>query len=132
MRLLSSISEQRSESNTVTGLPEGMVFELTATNVGAPTSVDFPSNVAAISDVMSDLVTVLNDIASSVADVASPLGGELGNDSGARGLKRALSSLSTEIVMPNAANGEPQTLGDLGLTVNADGTFSLDDARLSE
>ena len=124
--------ERGSESNTVTDLPEGMVFELTGTNFGAPTTVDFPSNVAAISDVMSDLVTVLNDIASEVAAVASPFGGELGNDSGARGLKRALSSLSTEIVMPNAADGEPQTLGDLGLTVNANGTFSLDDTRLSE
>ena len=124
--------ELRSESNTVTDLPEGMIFELSSTNVGAPTTIDFPSNIAAISDVMSDLVTVLNDIASEVAAVAAPLGGELGNDSGARAVKRALSSLSTEVVMPNAADGEPSTLGDLGLTVNANGTFSLNDERLSE
>lgn len=123
--------EQRSETNTVTDLPEGMVFELNATNAGVPTALEFPGNVAAISGVMSDLVAVLNDITSSVSELASPLGGELGSDSGARALKQALASLSTEVVMPNAAPGEPRTLGDLGLSFTRDGTFTLDSERLS-
>ncbi len=124
--------ELRSESNTVTDLPEGMIFELQSTNVGEPATIDFPSNLTAISDVMTDLVAVLNDITASVAELAAPLGGTLGNDSGARALKRALSSLTTDEVMPTAAAGEPRTLGDLGLTINRSGTFEQDSDRLSE
>lgn len=124
--------ELRSDSNTVTNLPEGIIFELQETNVGEPTTIEFPSNIAAVSDVMNDLVAVLNDITSSVAELASPLGGVLGNDSGARALKRALSGLTTVDVIPTAAPGQPRTLGDLGLTIDASGSFSLDNERLSE
>ncbi len=124
--------EQRSQSNTVSNLPEGMIIELQQTNIGNPTSLEFPSNLSAISDVMNDLVAVLNNITASVSELAAPLGGALGSDSGARGLKRALSSLTTEIVMPNAGPGEPRTLGDLGLSLSREGNFSIDTDRLSE
>ena len=33
--------------------------------------------------------------------------------------------------MANAAVGEPRTLGDLGLSINRDGSFRLDSARLN-
>jgi len=33
--------------------------------------------------------------------------------------------------MPGAATGEPRTLADLGLSLNRDGTFKLDNARLA-
>ena len=33
--------------------------------------------------------------------------------------------------MPNAADGEPRTLGDLGLAITREGTFRLDSARLN-
>jgi flagellar hook-associated protein 2 len=32
--------------------------------------------------------------------------------------------------MPNATSGQPKTLGDLGLTTNKDGTFTLDTTAL--
>lgn len=124
--------EQRSQSNTVTDLPEGMIIDLQQTNIGNPTTLEFPSNLDAISSVMNDLVAVLNDLTASVAELAAPIGGALGNDSGARGLRRALSGLTSEIVMPNAEAGEPQTLADLGLKTDRNGNFSLDTDRLSE
>ena len=121
-----------SASNTVTGLPESMTLELTGTNTGLPTTISFSNDTTAITDVMSDFTAALNDLAQLVNENATPLGGTLGNDAGARELKRDLGRLTSEVVMPNAAEGEPSTLADLGLSINRDGTFSLDTARLND
>lgn len=121
----------QSATNAISGLPEGMTLDLLGTNVGAPASIGFASNTGQISAVMGDFVSALNEVASQLAQSAAPLGGELGHDSGARALKRALSSLSGTVVMPNAGAGEPSTLADLGLSINRDGTFRLDSDRLT-
>lgn len=123
--------ERTSPTNRVTGLPGGFTLNLTATNTGAPTTLSFASNTDAIASVMSDFVAALNNVVSQLADVAAPIGGELGNDPGARELRRALAGLAGRIVMPGAADGEPRTLGDLGLALNRDGSFRLDSARLT-
>lgn len=123
--------EMTSASNKVSGLPGGLVLTLTGTNVGAPTQIGFADKSTQITTMMGDFVAALNDITSSLADLAAPQGGELGNDPGARALRRALADLSTKIVMPNAAPGAPQTLADLGLAFTRDGNFRLDGERLT-
>lgn len=120
-----------SPTNRVTGLPGGFGLNLTATNTGAPTTLTFASDNSAISAVMGDFVAALNDIVGQLGQLAAPVGGELGNDPGARELRRDLGRLATQVVMPNAAAGEPRTLADLGLALNRDGTFKLDSARLN-
>ncbi len=120
-----------SPTNRVTGLPGGFNLDLTATNTGAPTTLSFASSAAAVTGVMGDFVTALNDIVSQINQLAAPIGGELGNDPGARELRRDLGGLASRVVMRNAAAGEPRTLGDLGLSINRDGTFKLDNARLN-
>ncbi len=124
--------EISSASNTVTGLPENMTLELTATNIGEPTTISFSNNTSAITSVMGDFVSALNELAQQLNESASALSGELGADPGARELKRDLGRLSSEIVMPTALEGEPRTLGDIGLSLNRDGTFRLDTERLNE
>ena len=119
-----------SPTNRVTGLPGGFVLNLTATNTGAPTTLAFANDTAAISGVMGDFVAALNDIVTQLNDLAAPVGGELGNDSGARELRRDLAGLAGRVVMPAAAEGEPRTLADLGLALNRDGSFRCDAARL--
>ncbi len=120
-----------SPTNRVTGLPGGFSLNLTGTNTGAPTTLSFGNSSAAVSSVMSDLVAALNEIAGQLASVAAPLGGELGNDPGARELRRDLAGLAGRVVMPGATGGEPRTLADLGLALNRDGTFRLDTAQLN-
>ena len=117
-------------SNTITGLPSGLSLTLTGTNTGAPTPISFADNSAQISGFMGDFVAALNDITGALNELANPRGDDLGNDSGTRALKRALSGLTTEVVMPGAAGNEPSTLGDLGLSIDRNGTFSLDTDRL--
>jgi flagellar hook-associated protein 2 len=121
-----------STTNQVAGLAGGMSLTLTGTNAGAPTQITFTSQQQGISTLMSDLVSALNEVATQLNESADPLGGELGNDTGARALKRSISSLASTVVMPNAVPGEPRTLGDLGLMLNRDGTFGYDDARLNK
>ena len=123
--------QMTSPSNKVSGLPGELNLQLTATNIGAPTTISFADQSGNVSAVMSDFVAALNDITSALAEYADPRTGELGNDSGARALKRELSSLTSTIIMPNTAEGEPRTLSDLGLVTNRDGTFSLNDTRLN-
>lgn len=120
-----------SPTNRVTGLPGGFGLTLTAANTGAPTTVSFGSDPAAFTSVMEDFVSALNDIVGQINDLAAPVGGELGNDPGARELRRDLAGLASRVVMPNATGSEPRTLGDLGLALNRDGTFKLDNARLN-
>lgn len=122
--------EITSPTNRVAGLPGGFGLQLTATNIGAPTTVSFGSNSAAISAVMGDLVAAINDIAAQVNDVAAPRGGELGNDPGARELRRDLAALAGRLIDPNAGPGQPRSLADLGVALNRDGTFRFDNARL--
>lgn len=120
-----------SPANRITGLPGGFGLVLTGTNAGAPASLSFANDPAAITGVMGDFVSALNDIVGQINQLAAPLGGALGNDPGARELRRDLAALAGEVVMPRAAAGEPRTLADLGLSLNRDGTFRLDNARLA-
>lgn len=121
-----------SASNVVSGLPQGMTLSLTGTNTGAPTTIAFANDDTAITDVMADFVAALNDVANLLNEEAAAFGGTLGNDPGARELKRDLGELTSIVVMPGAEEGEPSTLADLGLSLNRDGTFRLDTARLNE
>lgn len=122
--------EMTSASNKVSGLPGGLVLTLTGKNIGAPTQIGFADKSTQITTMMGDFVAALNDITGSLAELAAPQGGDLGNDPGARALRRALADLSTKVVMPNAAPGAPQTLADLGLAFTRDGNFRLDTERL--
>ena len=119
-----------SPTNRVAGLPEGMQIDLRGTNPGVPTAISFAERSGQVNSVMGDFVAALNDITAQLRQLGDPLSGDLGNDPGLRGLRGALASLSSTAVMPNAASGAPRTLGDLGLTLNRDGSFRLDGDRL--
>ncbi|MEO5587137.1 MAG: flagellar filament capping protein FliD, partial [Novosphingobium sp.] len=120
-----------SKSNTVTDAVPGVNLTLTGTNTGAPTRITFADTGSAIATTMQDLVAALNEVAGTLATVTNPQTGELARDSGTLALKRTLSALGTTVVMPNAPAGSPRTFGDLGLSIQRDGTFSLDTPRLT-
>ena len=120
-----------SKSNTVNDAVAGVNLKLTGTNIGAPTTINFSDPSANISTAMTDLVDALNEVVSQLTAAMDKTSGDLNNDAGARALRTTLITLAGTKVMPNAATGEPSTLGDLGLKLERDGTFTLDSARLA-
>ena len=119
------------KSNTVNDIVPGLNIKLAATNVGNPATISFSDPSSGISTAMSDLVGALNEVVSQLNTATDKTSGELGNDPGARALRTALTSLPGAKVMPNAAEGKPSTLADLGLKIERDGSFSLDTTRLT-
>jgi flagellar hook-associated protein 2 len=119
-----------STSNAVNDPVPGVNLSLTATNTGAPTKITFSDTSGAITTAMQDLTAALNEIASQLTSATDPQSGDLARDNGARTLKRALSSLGTTVIMPTATEGTPRTFGDLGISIQRDGSFTLDAARL--
>jgi flagellar hook-associated protein 2 len=120
-----------STSNTIAYAAPGLALKLTGTNSGSATTITFSDPSSSIKTTMSNLVTAFNSIISEVNTDTTAATGDLYNDSGAKAAKRALSALANTIIMPNAADGEPKTLGDLGMTLAKDGTYTLDSSVLS-
>ena len=121
-----------SASNTVADAIPGVTLNLTGTNAGSPTTVSFSDASSAISGAMSDLTDALNQVVAALKTATDPQTGDLSRDNGARSLRSALSGLAGQTIMPNAAAGAPSTLADLGLSLQRDGTFTLDSQRLSQ
>jgi len=119
-----------SASNTTGAVAPGLALTLTGTNIGSPTQVRFTSPSSSITTAMNDLVGALNEVVGDLRAATDPLTGDLARDPGARSLQRSLSRLAGEIVMPNAPEGAPRTLSDLGLAIERNGTFRLDSKRL--
>lgn len=120
-----------SATNSVVDAIPGVTLDLTGTNSGSPTMVSFSDPSSAITTAMSDLVDALNEIMGEINRATDSKTGDLARDSGALALKRQLQSLTTTIIMPNAAEGEPNTLSALGVSLQRDGTFTLDGSRLA-
>lgn len=121
-----------STSNTITDAAPGLTLKLTGTNSGSPTTISYSDPSSAIQTAMSDLVDALNSITTQLTSDTDANSGSLNNNAGARQLRQILSTLTSKVVMPNAASGEPKTLGDLGLKTNRDGSFALDTTVLSK
>ena len=120
-----------SSTNTITDAAPGISLNLTGTNAGNPTTISFSDPTQAITTGMNDLVNALNSIVSQI-NTYTAAGGPLADSPGAQALQQALSGLSSTTVMPDATSGQPRTLGDLGLTTNKDGTFTLDTTILDK
>ena len=69
---------------------------------------------------------------SELRTATNPLGGDLSRDPGARALSRNLSALGSTVILPNAPEGSPRTLAELGLAIERDGSFRFDSAKLTQ
>ncbi|MCV0383925.1 MAG: flagellar filament capping protein FliD [Erythrobacter sp.] len=123
---------RRSSSNTIDNIAPGLSLSLTGTNAGAPATIGFNNSTAALTSAMQDITGALNEIVADLRTATDPMTGDLARDSGARALKRTLSALGTTVILPNAPEGSPRTLAELGLAIQRDGSFTFDSARMAE
>ncbi len=119
-----------SATNKAGEVAPGISLTLTGTNVGNPAQIGFVDSTPAITSVMQDLTSALNEIVAALNLATDPQTGDLARDDGARQLRRELSSLGSKLIMPNAAEGTPATLAELGLAIGRDGSFSFNAATL--
>lgn len=122
--------ERVTASNVVAEAAPGLSLTLTATNTGTPTTIRFSDPAAAIGSAMQDLTSALNEIAAELGQAIDPRTGPLARDPGALALRRQLSQLAGAEIIPNAPDGAPRSLSELGLATNRDGTFRYDPAVL--
>ena len=123
--------DRTATGNSFASAAPGLSLNLTSTNVGAPTQITFTDPTTQIASSMQELTNALNTLAGEMNTDLDPAAGGLSADTGARALRRQLATLAGAKIMPNATAGAPSTLSDLGLSVNKDGMFKLDGARLT-
>lgn len=124
--------EMSSASNDVTTAINGLSISLTGTNIGSATRIGFSNPAPNITSAMTDFIAALNEIQAEIAAAMDPKTGEISRDNGAQALRRELTNLTSRVIMPNAAEGEPATLAELGVKTNRDGSYALDTAILSK
>ena len=124
-----------SSSNTVTGAIGGVTLNLQGSVAGMPVSLNVAPDTTRITSLVSQFVTDYNSATSMVnsqfsLSSGSGTQGVLGSDPTVRSLQSALLGLTA--YHPATGNSQVGSLASLGISVNDDGTLSLDTAQLSD
>jgi flagellar hook-associated protein 2 len=127
-----------SATNTVAGAIAGLTLNLTGTTpANNPTTLTVGSDTTQITQALSTFVSDYNSALSQVNSqftysTASGSQGALGSDGAVRSLQSALEGV-VAYTAPNASagSGAISSLRDLGITVNDDGSLSLNSSELA-
>lgn len=117
-------------SNTVSDLVDGVTMTLSAVT-SKPVSLTGSSPTSALSTVISNFVSTFNDNRTALNKAVDPATGDLRSDPAAQSLSRLLGTLTTTKLVPGSAAG-PQTLADLGVKTEKDGTLTVDQTVLAK
>ncbi len=123
-----------STTNSVQGAIAGLTLNLTGTTpANNPATLTVTSNTTRISQALSTFVSDYNSALSQVNSqftysIANGSQGTLGSDGTVRSLQSALEGI---VAYNSASSGGVQSLSDLGITVNDDGSLSLDSSKLT-
>lgn len=120
-----------SASNTVSGAVNGLTLDLLSAAPGTEVSMSIAPDSSAIANAINSFVTAYNAIIQNVSsqfayDMTNQTSGPLATDSVVRGLQGALLGIGAY-----AAGGSISTLGTMGISMQDDGTLSIDSAALS-
>ncbi len=127
-----------SASNSLNDLIDGVSIELYQADPGKPISLSVDSDLSGISDSVSTFLSAYNDVVSFVkAQRAVGSDGTVGedqvlfSDSLLQSVYRSLQSTIGGGAI-GIASGDLKTLGDIGITLESDGTLSVDDSSKFE
>ncbi|KQU61545.1 hypothetical protein ASG67_16200 [Sphingomonas sp. Leaf339] len=116
-------------SNTVSDLVSGVKLDLMAAST-TPVTLGTSAPSASLSQAASDFVATFNELLGVINEETNITSGVLKSDSAASGMARTMGRLTTT-VLATSTTGGPQTLADIGVSTNRDGTLSLNTARLT-
>jgi flagellar hook-associated protein 2 len=121
-------SPENTISNTVAGLTLNLVGAGPGTQVQIAVSPDTTKVTQAITDFVTAYNTVIQDLSSQFTyNTSTNSTGPLGSDTGARMVQNELLSAATY----TSGTGPIHSLASLGVTMNNDGTLSIDSPTLS-
>lgn len=121
-----------SASNKVTGAVEGLTLDLKKAG-SEVMQIDVTRDTGAMKDAINAFVKAYNDMNSTIKSLASynaetKRAGLLNGDALVRGLQ---DQLRTSLRM-NVSGGEFQSLSQIGVEIQADGTLKLDDEKITK
>ena len=122
-----------SASNTVTGAVTGLTLNLTGADPNTTVSISVAPNASAVTSAVTSFVNDYNTLIGQVNtensfDASTNSAGPLQGDSTVEMLQSALLG---SISYSAGGNSAVATLADLGITMNDDGTISLDSSTLN-
>ncbi|MEH3045779.1 flagellar filament capping protein FliD [Sphingomonas adhaesiva] len=116
-------------SNEVSDLVPGVKLTLTAPGT---TTISSSRPTTALSGAVKDFVDTYNQVLAVVKEETDPINGELRADPAAKTLLRSLQSITSKVLLPNAASGTPASLSAIGVRTNAKtGELEVDDTTLT-
>ncbi len=115
-------------TNSISDLLPGVKLDLVATST-TPITLGSTSPGTSLTQAVEDVVATFNELRSLIQEQTNSNDGVLRTDTAATAMLRSLSQLTTA-KLATSTTGGPQTLSDLGVSTNRDGTLSLDSAKL--
>jgi len=117
-------------SNTVSDVVAGVTLTLLRADPATDVTLSVAKDISGLTDKAKALVAGINDVLSTINknmkwDVGSRRGEPLTGDSGARSLANEL----YRMVGNATGSGATKTLGQVGITVNRDGSYAFDEAK---
>jgi flagellar hook-associated protein 2 len=123
-----------SVSNTITGAISGVTLNLVSPSPGGnAVQVAVGPDAAQATNAINNFVSAYNQVVNDInqqftVDTATNTEGPLGSDSSLRQLQ---SSLLTDVTYATTGSGAYNNLASLGISMNDDGTLSVDSSQLS-
>ncbi len=125
------------DSNSVSGVVDGLTFNLQATNAGAPAVVSVAQDTAGIADKMKAFVDAFNDVRALTEQLTKyntdeKQGSLLTGDPAVRGIRAQLQRLML-VSVAGVGSGSIRSLVDIGITSDQDNQYylTLDQAKLT-
>lgn len=116
-------------TNSFSDLVAGVKIDLVSTST-TPVTIGATSPASGLSQAVTDFVETYNQMRAVILEETNTTDGVLRADSMATGVGRAFGQLTT-MRLATSPDGGPQTLADIGVRTNRDGTLSIDSARLT-
>ncbi|MGB9490324.1 MAG: flagellar filament capping protein FliD [Terriglobales bacterium] len=120
-----------SASNTVTGAVNGLTLNLAGASTGTQVSVTVAPDETDVSQAVQAFVSAYNTV---IGDVNTQYTVSSSNEEGPLAGDPAISSLQSMLLgvgSYSTSGGTVSTLADLGISMNNDGTLTVDDSQLS-